>query len=75
MQRWPIVSELESLAMSDDGKWFGDYSTTQCRGRTGAQQEKSFRESSATRNLTHQLELEWNRQPVSSIDRELQAEA
>ena len=58
MQRWPIVSELESLAMSDDGKWFGDYSTTQCRGRTGAQEEKSFRESSATRNLTHQLELE-----------------
>ena len=75
IQRWPMVSELESLAMSDDGKWIGDYSTTQWIRRAGAQEEKSFIESSATRKLTHQLDLEWNRQSVSSIDRELQVEA
>ena len=48
-------SPKHSLAMSDDGKWFGDYSTTQRRGRKGAQEENSFKETS--RNLTHQLEL------------------
>ena len=50
--------ELARLAMSDDRKWFGEDNTTHCRGRTGTQEETSFRESSATRNLTRPLELE-----------------
>ena len=72
IQWWAMIGEQTSLAMSDDRKWFGEDNTIHYRGRTSAQEKTSFRESSATWNLTHPLELEGTWKPVSSNDRHLQ---